>query len=568
MWKNTYHEWLRHEGLEADLLEDLKNKSEAELEDMFYTSLVFGTGGMRGLLGSGTNRLNIYTIRKANVGLAKYLLDTYSANELHRGVVIAHDNRKYSRVFAFESAKVLGAYGIKSFIFDSLRPTPELSFATRYLGAISGIVITASHNPPNYNGYKIYDEYGCQYTPQYAEKIIRGVEEVKDVFAIGTKTINELEAENLLEEIGPKIDEAYLDYLVKLQIHPEVDKSIKIVFTPLHGTSSMIAPKLLKKTGYDVAFVEEQMIPDPNFSTVSSPNPENPKAFQLAEDLGKKIDADLLIATDPDADRLGVAVKMDYGYYYLSGNQTGAILINYILNEKKKLNALPAKGVVYNTIVTSDLGAKIARSFGLEVVSTLTGFKYIGEQARYLEGTDKTFVFGYEESFGYVIDDNVRDKDALQALLIVSEAASFYKETEGKTLYDKLQDIFLRYGYHSETLKNVELTGVEGKKRINRIMDYFVKNHLKTIAGRNVLWIEDYNQKLMFIGEEQKTLTLPRSDVIKYMLADDSWFVLRPSGTEPKLKIYVASSGKTAGEANGSIREVLDVLMKMIHTIS
>ena len=568
MWKNTYHEWLRHEGLEADLLEDLKNKSEAELEDMFYTSLVFGTGGMRGLLGAGTNRLNIYTIRKANVGLAKYLLDTYSANELHRGVVIAHDNRKYSRVFAFESAKVLGAYGIKSFIFDSLRPTPELSFATRYLGAISGIVITASHNPPNYNGYKIYDEYGCQYTPQYAEKIIRGVEEVKDVFAIGTKTINELEAENLLEEIGPKIDEAYLDYLVKLQIHPEVDKSIKIVFTPLHGTSSMIAPKLLKKTGYDVAFVEEQMIPDPNFSTVSSPNPENPKAFQLAEDLGKKIDADLLIATDPDADRLGVAVKMDYGYYYLSGNQTGAILINYILNEKKKLNALPAKGVVYNTIVTSDLGAKIARSFGLEVVSTLTGFKYIGEQARYLEGTDKTFVFGYEESFGYVIDDNVRDKDALQALLIVSEAASFYKETEGKTLYDKLQDIFLRYGYHSETLKNVELTGVEGKKRINRIMDYFVKNHLKTIAGRNVLWIEDYNQKLMFIGEEQKTLTLPRSDVIKYMLADDSWFVLRPSGTEPKLKIYVASSGKTAGEANGSIREVLDVLMKMIHTIS
>ncbi|MDD4184080.1 MAG: phospho-sugar mutase [Candidatus Izemoplasmatales bacterium] len=568
MWKNTYHEWLRHEGLEADLLEDLKNKSEAELEDMFYTSLVFGTGGMRGLLGSGTNRLNIYTIRKANVGLAKYLLDTYSANELHRGVVIAHDNRKYSRVFAFESAKVLGAYGIKSFIFDSLRPTPELSFATRYLGAISGIVITASHNPPNYNGYKIYDEYGCQYTPQYAEKIIRGVEEVKDVFAIGTKTINELEAENLLEEIGPKIDEAYLDYLVKLQIHPEVDKSIKIVFTPLHGTSSMIAPKLLKKTGYDVAFVEEQMIPDPNFSTVSSPNPENPMAFQLAEALGKKIDADLLIATDPDADRLGVAVKMDYGYYYLSGNQTGAILINYILNEKKKLNALPAKGVVYNTIVTSDLGAKIARSFGLEVVSTLTGFKYIGEQARYLEGTDKTFVFGYEESFGYVIDDNVRDKDALQALLIVSEAASFYKETEGKTLYDKLQDIFLRYGYHSETLKNVELTGVEGKKRINRIMDYFVKNHLKTIAGRNVLWIEDYNQKLMFIGEEQKTLTLPRSDVIKYMLADDSWFVLRPSGTEPKLKIYVASSGKTAGEANGSIREVLDVLMKMIHTIS
>jgi phosphoglucomutase len=567
MWKKTYQEWLDHEGLQEDLREDLKGKTEAELEDMFYTSLAFGTGGMRGMLGAGTNRLNIYTIRKANVGLAKYLIDTYPTADLERGVVIAHDNRKYSREFAFESAKVLGAYGIKSFLFDALRPTPELSFATRYLKAISGIVITASHNPPNYNGYKIYDEHGCQYTPQYAEKIIARVEEVKDIFAIGTKTLEELKKENLFEEIGPKIDKVYLDYLKGLQIHPEVEKKIKIVFTPLHGTSAVLAPKLLRDTGYKVVCVEEQMIPDPAFSTVSSPNPEDPKAFAMAEELGLKIGADLLIATDPDADRLGVAVKMDYGYYYLSGNQTGALLINYILCEKKRLGLLPAKGVVFNTIVTSDLGAKIARAHGLEVVSTLTGFKYIGEQARYLEGTGKTFVFGYEESFGYVIDDNVRDKDALQALLLVSEAAAYYQMTEGKTLYQVLQDIFSKYGYHSETLKNIVLTGLEGKRRIDRIMEHFTKYHLERVAEKDVVWIEDYYQKLRFRGQEQETLLLPPSEVVKYMLQDGSWFVLRPSGPEPKLKIYVASSGKTAAEANGNIRQILDELTKIIEGI-
>ncbi len=568
MWKKTYREWLEHEDLEDYLLADLQGRSETELEDIFYTSLAFGTGGMRGILEAGTNRMNIYTIRKANVGLAKYLIATHSESALSRGVVIAFDNRRFSREFALESAKVLGTYGIKSFVFRELRPTPELSFAIRRLRAISGIIITASHNPPTYNGYKIYDEHGCQYTPQYAEKIIERVEEVKDVFAIGTKPLAELEQAGLIAYLASEIDEAYLTFLKSIQIHPEVPKNIKIVFTPLHGTSAILGPELLRSTGYDVHPVAEQLIPDPYFPTVASPNPENPKAFAMAEELGSKLGADLLIATDPDADRLGVAVKMDYGYFYLSGNQTGAILINYILQERRRLKTLPAKGVVFNTIVTSDLGAKIARAYGMEVVSTLTGFKYIGEQARYLEATDRQFVFGYEESFGYVINDGVRDKDALQALLLIAEAAAFHKETENKTLYDVLQDIFATYGFHSETLKNVELAGVEGKKKIDRIMEHFRTRRPEAFADVQVAWIEDYYQKQKYLGGRQEELKLPRSEVVKYVLADGTWFVLRPSGTEPKLKIYVASTGMTAAAANGKLRNILDAIDRLLATIA
>jgi len=412
MWKDEYQLWLDQPNLDVELKAELMGRNESELEDMFYTSLSFGTGGMRGILGAGTNRLNIYTIRKANDGLARYLVEVYGGEAKRRGVVIAHDNRRMSKAFALESAKVLGYYGIKSFLFEDLRPTPELSFATRNLNAVSGIVVTASHNPPNYNGYKIYDEFGCQYTPRYADVIVKKVDEVTDLFGIKVLSESVLKSRNLLSIIGSSIDDLYLEKVKTVQLHPEIEKPIKIVFTPLHGTSAELGTRLLKECGYDVHPVIEQMVHDPSFSTVKSPNPESPAAFALAIALGKKIGADLLIATDPDADRLGIAIKNQDGYVLLTGNQTGALLINYLLASRKALGTLPKKGVVYNTIVTSDLGAKIARAYGFEVISTLTGFKYIGEQLRLIEGTDKEFLFGYEESYGYVIKDFVRDKDA------------------------------------------------------------------------------------------------------------------------------------------------------------
>ena len=393
MWRDEYYRWMNEPTLDEELRKDLFNKTEAELEEIFYGPLSFGTGGIRGILGAGINRLNIYTIRKANDGLARYLLKTKGDIAKLQGVVIAHDNRRMSKEFALESAKVLGAYGIKSFLFEDLRPTPELSFATRYLKAAAGIVITASHNPPNYNGYKIYDEFGCQFTPQYADVIVSMVNEVTDLFQIKTVSKEVLLEKHLLTYIGQEIDELYLNQVKSIQINPQVKKAIKIVFTPLHGTSAELGLRLLESTGYNVYPVPEQMVHDSSFITVKSPNPENASAFEMAIALGKKVDADLLIATDPDADRLGVAVKQGNDYVLLTGNQTGAILINYILSERKKQGTLPENGVVFNTIVTSDLGAKIARTYGFDVIQTLTGFKYIGEQIRYLENTNQEFIF-------------------------------------------------------------------------------------------------------------------------------------------------------------------------------
>ena len=567
MWMDEYEKWVSNPDLPMDLKEDLEGKTLAELEERFFSPLEFGTGGMRGILGAGLNRLNIYTIRKANDGLARYLVKHYSPADLNRGVVIAHDNRRYSREFALESAKVLGVYGIKSYLFPSLRPTPELSYATRTLKAISGIVITASHNPPNYNGYKIYDEYGCQYTPQYATEIVALVNKTTDVFRIPTKTLEELRLQGLLEVLDETIDTDYLAMVKSIQLHPEIQKPLKIVFTPLHGTSAVLGQRLLKETGYDVTPVESQLVPDPFFSTVTSPNPENPKAFELARALGDKIGAELLIATDPDADRLGIVVKDSGDYHYLSGNQTGAILINYLLSEKKRLGLLPKKGVVFNTIVTSELGAKIARSFGFEVVSTLTGFKFIGEQARLLEGTDKKFLFGYEESFGYVVNDAVRDKDALQAMLLASEAANFYHLSEGKTLVQKLMDLYQEFGFHSERLESIELVGLDGKKRINRIMAYFHAHTPTVVASIRIKSKADYLKGVIQTASEESPTGYPSSDVVKYTLEDDSWFVLRPSGTEPKLKVYVAGSAESLAKANQKTQAILLEVKAMIDAI-
>jgi len=567
MWQDSYKKWREYKDLDPALKQDLEGKSQKELEDMFYGDLVFGTGGMRGILGAGTNRMNIYTIRKANDGLARYLVDKYPRSELKRGVVIAHDNRRMSREFAAESAKLLGTYGIKAFLFDALRPTPELSFAVRFLKAISGIVITASHNPPIYNGYKIYDEYGCQYTPAFADLIVQKVAEVKDIFSVRTMEFSDLEMEGLVEYIGENIDYEYLKLIKTVQIHPEVDKKIKIVFTPLHGTSAMLATHLLSETGYEFYPVREQMVHDPEFATVKSPNPENPAAFTLAIALGKMVGADLLIATDPDADRLGIAVKTGDDYTLMTGNQTGAVLIHYLLSEKKRLGLLPKKGVVFNTIVTSDLGAKIARNYGFEVISTLTGFKYIGEQARLLEGTDRKFLFGYEESYGYVINDGVRDKDSFQALLLAAEAAAFFKQEKNQTLYDVLLDLYKQYGYHIEDLMNIELDGFEGKKRIDRIMTYFQEHHFQAFIGRKVECLEDYDLGIRYLPDGEEKLTLPQSEVIKYVLDDGSWFVLRPSGTEPKLKVYAAAVAWTLDQAKTKVARILADLRQIIDKI-
>jgi phosphoglucomutase len=564
MWKTEYQKWLDYKDLDANLKDELLSSSEKDLEDMFYTTLSFGTGGMRGILGPGINRLNIYTIRRANNGLGQYLINTYESKDLFRGVVIAHDNRYMSKEFARESAKVLGAYGIKSYLFTDLRPTPELSFAVRHLNALAGIVVTASHNPPNYNGYKIYDEYGCQYTPRYADVIVDYVNKTGDIFEIKTLSLKELEKNKLIEYIDEEIDKAYLDLVKTITINKDLPKPLKIVFTPLHGTSGYLGKRLMEEEGYIVYPVEEQMVNDPNFPTVKLPNPEEKSAFEYAIKLGHKKAADLLIATDPDADRLGIAVWHKEDYILLNGNQTGALLIYYILNEKQKKGILPDKGVVFNTIVTSDLGAKIARSFGMDVISTLTGFKFIGEQARYLEQEDREFIFGYEESYGYVINDGVRDKDSLQAILMISEAANYYLTQESKTLYDKLLEIYEEYGYYLEGLKNIHLLGKEGQEQISRIMDYFRNNPPQRINSRPIVKIEDFLLSERYDKGKIETIDLDKSNVLKYYLDDESWFVLRPSGTEPKLKIYAGVIGDTLANSH----ELVDSLLEEVYDIT
>src|SRR5690554_6094836 len=537
-WKEKYDAWINYPNLEKNLREELTKMTSVMLEDAFYTDLQFGTGGMRGIIGAGTNRMNIYTIRKANIGFAKYLLRHFSDAKT-RGLVIAYDNRHYSKEFAFESARVMASYGIKAYVFEDLRPTPELSFATRYLRAVGGIVITASHNPPQYNGYKIYDENGCQLVPDLADEVIQYVSEVKDVFALEIEDSDILIKQGLIEIIGKSIDNRYLELVKTIQINKDLNKSdLKIVFTPLHGTANVLANRLLTECGYKNVYpVDSQCIPDPNFSTVKSPNPENKEAFNLAKNLGEKVNADILIATDPDADRVGIAVKHENEYKLLTGNQTGAIILNYMLTNYKEKGILPEEGVVYNTIVTSNFGAVIAKEYGLDVESTLTGFKFIGAKAQEIENSDKQYVFGYEESYGYLISPFVRDKDALQAILMCVEIANYYKQQD-KTLIDCLDALYKKYGYYIDSLVNITLTGKVGQDKIKRILEYFRKFRPKTIFGNNLV-VEDYLHGIKYDKSGESKLSLPKSNVLKFILGDGSWFVLRPSGTEPKLKIYV-----------------------------
>ncbi|PGC22015.1 phosphoglucomutase [Bacillus pseudomycoides] len=546
-WKQEYSRWLSYVNLDAELKEQLENmkQDEKKIEDSFYKNLEFGTGGMRGELGAGTNRLNVYTVRKATKGLAHFI-EKLGEEAKKRGVVVAYDSRHKSPEFAMEVAATLGAHGITTYVFESLRPTPVLSFAVRYLHTVSGIVLTASHNPPEYNGYKVYGEDGGQLPPKEADELISYVNEVEDELTVEVADVEQLKADGLLHIIGQEVDDAYLEQLktviINKEMVQEVGKDLKIVFTPLHGTSNIPARRGLEAVGFtDVTVVKEQELPDSNFSTVKSPNPEEHAAFELAIRDGEKVGADVLIATDPDADRLGVAVRNHAGeYQVLTGNQTGALMLDYLLSQKKQNGTLPENGVVLKTIVTSEIGRTIAKAYGLDTVDTLTGFKFIGEKIKqYEESGQYGFQFGYEESYGYLIRPFCRDKDAVQSVLFACEVAAYYK-SQGKTLYNGLLEVFAKYGFFREDLVSLTLKGKDGAEKIQEMMASFRENPPKEVAGLTVNSVEDYKASIITSLEDgsKEEIHLPKSNVLKYQLADGSWFCLRPSGTEPKIKFY------------------------------
>ncbi|WIK95499.1 phospho-sugar mutase [Bacillus bombysepticus] len=546
-WKQEFSRWLSYAQLDAELKEQLENmkQDEKKIEDSFYKNLEFGTGGMRGELGAGTNRLNVYTVRKATKGLASFI-EKLGEEAKKRGVVVAYDSRHKSPEFAMEVAATLGACGITTYVFESLRPTPVLSFAVRHLHTVSGIVLTASHNPPEYNGYKVYGEDGGQLPPKEADELISYVNAVEDELTVEVADVEQLKTDGLLHIIGQEVDDAYAAELNNVIINKEmvekVGKDLKIVFTPLHGTSNISVRRGLKEVGFtDVTVVKEQELPDPNFSTVKSPNPEEHAAFEYAIRDGEKVGADILIATDPDADRLGVAVRNHNGeFQVLTGNQTGALMLDYLLSQKKENGTLPENGVVLKTIVTSEIGRTIAKAYGLDTIDTLTGFKFIGEKIRqYEESGQYEFQFGYEESYGYLIRPFCRDKDAVQSVLFACEVAAYYK-SQGKTLYDGLLEVFEKYGFFREDLVSLTLKGKDGAEKIQEMMATFRENPPKEVAGLTVVAVEDYKASIVTSLQDghKEEIHLPKSNVLKYQLEDGSWFCLRPSGTEPKIKFY------------------------------
>lgn len=569
-WKQKAERWIQCEFLDKVVQQQLARiKADAKgLEEAFYKDLEFGTGGMRGEIGAGTNRMNLYTIRKASAGLAAYI-EGNGLEAKKRGVVIAYDSRHFSPEFAMEAAKTLATRGIHAYVFDALRPTPELSFAVRYLQAFSGIVVTASHNPPEYNGYKVYGSDGGQLPPEAADVIIAKVNEIENELLIEVEDQQSLMEKGLIKMIGHEIDQAYNEKLMTISenrnMADEID--VKVVFTPLHGTGNIPVRNGLKALKYQhVTVVKEQELPDPEFSTVTSPNPEEHAAFALAIQEGNKIGADLLIATDPDADRLGLAVKNDKGeYVVLTGNQTGAILLHYILSEKQAKGMLPNNGVMLKTIVTSELGRKIADSFGVTTIDVLTGFKFIGEKIKEFETTgEHKFLFGYEESYGYLIGDFVRDKDAVQAALLGTEVSAYYKK-KGKSLYDALLLIFEQYGYFQEGLRSLTLKGKEGAALIEQTLASFRSHPLKELNGLKVTTVEDYLSSIRTEADgTEKVIDLPKSNVIKYYFEDSTWIALRPSGTEPKVKFYFSVCGSSLEEGKQKLTQIEQQFMDLV----
>ena len=545
-YTENYQKWLDFAGLPDYLREELLAMDEKTKEDAFYTNLEFGTAGMRGVIGAGTNRINVYVVRQATEGLAK-LIETKGEDVKKRGVAIAYDSRHFSPEFAFESAQVLAKHGIKAYVFESLRPTPELSFAVRHLGTFAGIMVTASHNPAPFNGYKVYGEDGGQMPPADADALTDFIRAIYDPFAIELADLEESKASGLIEVIGENVDAEYLkevkDVNINQKLIDEYGKDMKIVYTPLHGTGEMLARRALAQAGFEsVQVVEAQAVPDPDFSTVKSPNPENQEAFALAEELGRKVDADVLVATDPDADRLGVEIRQaDGSYRNLSGNQIGAIIAKYILEAHKTAGTLPENAALAKSIVSTELVTKIAESYGAKMFNVLTGFKFIAEKIQeFEEKHNHTYMFGFEESFGYLIKPFVRDKDAVQAVLIVAEIAAYYR-SRGLTLADGIEEIYKEYGYFAEKTISVTLSGVDGAAEIKKIMDKFRDNAPVQFNSTDVIKTEDFLAQTATSAAGVEKLTTPPSNVLKYTLADDSWIAVRPSGTEPKIKFYFAT---------------------------
>ena len=561
-YQENFQKWADFADLPDYLRRDLESMDEKTKEDAFYTNLEFGTAGMRGLIGAGTNRINIYVVRQATEGLAR-LIESKGGNEKERGVAIAYDSRHFSPEFAFESAAVLAKHGIKSYVFESLRPTPELSFAVRHLNCFAGIMITASHNPAPFNGYKVYGEDGGQMPPHDADALTTYIRAIDNPFAVEVADVEAEKASGLIEVIGEAVDTEYLKEVKDVNINPalieEFGKDMKIVYTPLHGTGEMLARRALAQAGFDsVQVVEAQATPDPDFSTVKSPNPESQAAFALAEELGRQVGADVLVATDPDADRVGVEVlQKDGSYLNLSGNQIGAIMAKYILEAHKNAGTLPENAALCKSIVSTDLVTKIAESYGATMFNVLTGFKFIAEKIQeFEEKHNHTYMMGFEESFGYLIKPFVRDKDAIQAVLVVAELAAYYR-SRGLTLADGIEEIYKEYGYYAEKTISVTLSGVDGAEQIKSIMAKFRENGPKEFNATAVSITEDFKAQTSTAADGTVTaLTTPPSDVLKYTLADGSWIAVRPSGTEPKIKFYIAVVGESNEESQAKIANI------------
>ena len=561
-YQENYQKWLDFAELPDYLRQDLENMDEKTKEDAFYTNLEFGTAGMRGLIGAGTNRINIYVVRQATEGLAR-LIESKGGNEKERGVAIAYDSRHFSPEFAFESAAVLAKHGIKSYVFESLRPTPELSFAVRHLNCFAGIMITASHNPAPFNGYKVYGEDGGQMPPHDADALTTYIRAIENPFAVEVADVEAEKASGLIEVIGEAVDVEYLKEVKDVNINPtlieEFGKDMKIVYTPLHGTGEMLARRALAQAGFDsVQVVEAQATADPDFSTVKSPNPESQAAFALAEELGRQVGADVLVATDPDADRVGVEVlQKDGSYLNLSGNQIGAIMAKYILEAHKNAGTLPENAALCKSIVSTDLVTKIAESYGATMFNVLTGFKFIAEKIQeFEEKHNHTYMMGFEESFGYLIKPFVRDKDAIQAVLVVAELAAYYR-SRGLTLADGIEEIYKEYGYYAEKTISVTLSGVDGAEQIKAIMAKFRNNAPKEWNATAITVVEDFKAQTSTTADGIVTaLTTPPSDVLKYTLADGSWIAVRPSGTEPKIKFYIAVVGQSNEDSQAKIANI------------
>ncbi|HER1610385.1 TPA: phospho-sugar mutase [Streptococcus pyogenes] len=561
-YTENFQKWLDFEQLPDYLRQELLSMDEKTKEDAFYTNLEFGTAGMRGYIGAGTNRINIYVVRQATEGLAK-LIETKGEEAKKRGVAIAYDSRHFSPEFAFESAQVLAQHGIKSYVFEALRPTPELSFAVRHLNAYAGVMVTASHNPAPFNGYKVYGQDGGQLPPADADALTDFIRAIENPFAVELADLDESKSSGLIQVIGEDVDMEYLREVKDVNINQDLinnfGKDMKIVYTPLHGTGEMLTRRALAQAGFEsVVVVESQAKADPDFSTVKSPNPESQTAFALAEELGREVDADVLVATDPDADRLGVEIRQpDGSYKNLSGNQIGAIIAKYILEAHKTAGTLPENAALAKSIVSTELVTKIAESYGATMFNVLTGFKFIAEKIQeFEEKHNHTYMFGFEESFGYLIKPFVRDKDAIQAVLLVAEIAAYYR-SRGLTLADGINEIYKEYGYFAEKTISVTLSGVDGAAEIKKIMDKFRENGPKQFNNTDIVLLEDFQKQTATKNDGTiSNLTTPPSNVLKYTLADDSWIAVRPSGTEPKIKFYIATIGDTLDIAQEKIANI------------